>query len=100
MIKTVKVTQEHIASGMIEDCHYCPNALGIVDLLLPNVVCQVNTSYAMFKSTVNISLKGLAWMPFAARKFLERFDKGEAVEPYEFLLSIPDWALKPSELTT
>ena len=76
----IKVTQEHIDSGVRGDCSKCPIALAISE--------QVNNRVGVSKGGIIIPYLYETFLetPPLAREFIEKFDAGKEVEPFVFNL--------------
>jgi len=82
----IKVTQEHIDSGITNSCYKCPIALAVNELVKPSgilVGASVNTlSIRYFKNDkLNTFLT-----PRSAQRFIKRFDRKLSVKPFNFYL--------------
>lgn len=86
----ISVTQEHISAGKKEDCQKCPIALAIIEVL-PDTHVSV---FADLKSVCNapaqfrdayVRINGEArYLPREASDFIDSFDCGRPVVPFEF----------------
>ena len=75
----IKVTQEHIDNGVKFNCSKCPIALAMTEKF-PN--CAVGLfGYWVDATDLTMDYKLL---PVNANKFIEMFDSGKKVEPFEF----------------
>lgn len=75
----IKVTQQHIDNGVKFDCSKCPIALAMTEKF-PN--CAVGLYVYWVDATdpaVDCKL-----LPVNTIKFIEMFDSGKKVEPFEF----------------
>ena len=92
----VRVTQAHIDAGMRLSAVACPIALALTDAIAPApeerpfVFVWAGTRVLRgYLRRDGSPWRGLAGPTSpAARRFMERFDKGEAVKPTGFWLSI------------
>lgn len=80
------VEQHHIDCGCVGDGGNCPVALAILAVLPAKSVVHVDRRYISFYSSA--SGRCVVSTPDAAAEFIEAFDGGEPVEPFEFVLPI------------
>jgi hypothetical protein len=81
---TIDVTADDIAAGKRRNCFECPIALALERAF--GEPCQVEHGYATVRGR-------RLMMPFAACRFVERFDGGDpAPAPFVFDLDIPEVA--------
>lgn len=83
MIVTVNVTQDHIVSGLRQNCYHCPVAIAM----------EVSTGQEW--SVYVIGARRLCDsvfldLPDAVRIFASNFDKGHSVAPFSFDINIPE----------
>ena len=76
----ISVTQEDIEQGQRENCNYCPVALAIKRVVKP-------WDMAVGTSTCGINAHSYT-LPTVAMMFIDSFDKGLPVQPFEFELPI------------
>jgi hypothetical protein len=81
----VRVTQEDIDEGTKGDCTFCPIALA-VDRALGGECCVAVTIFDVY-ITENAHAEVFP-LPSEARQFIQRFDKGKPVSPFEFELDL------------
>ncbi len=83
----ITVTQEHIDGGVKDSPWACPIARA-----LPRA--PAGYDYEVFEDRVHLwsSREGArySYLPEEARLFVAKFDNGEAVEPFEFELDLPE----------
>ncbi len=77
----IRVTQECIDAGTPRACGSCPVALAVIDAFLEKVRVEV---FGFGISVVNQTKLKNFFLPEVAFKFMEKFDRGESVEPFEF----------------
>lgn len=79
----IKVTEGHIRAGKTRDCADCPIALALSAAL--NLECRVD-HYAWFaiEPGLSVSKTTAHWLPPIARQFVDDFDAGHYVGPFEF----------------
>jgi len=85
----IQVTEEHIEAGVREDCYLCPIALAIKE--------QVEIKSVSVASVANINYmsgtRKVYKLSRAAINFIERFDGGKKVKPFNFVMTHYDpWA--------
>ena len=84
----IEVTAEDIRNGRKHDCQYCPVARAIAratgkETLVGLRTCQIRSS----------SYTPWCWLilPFAVLEFIESFDAGALVQPFDFELDLAPW---------
>ncbi len=82
----VQVTQEHIDLGTRSDSLTCPIALALKTLGYTAPI--VNSLFITLDPTAPFN--SLLWLSQKVVDWLEKFDDGKKVPPFEFELSIPD----------
>ena len=90
MKHNIKVTQEHINKGKRKDYSSCPIALAVKDVF-PNDVIEVGQFDLTFENCDYESGNGkyLGYeLPNIACNFVEDFDAGRNVKPFDFELEI------------
>jgi hypothetical protein len=91
----IKVTQEHINSGVQINTRMCPIALAIHETF-PNI-----KKVEVGCDNVEIFFNDGAWesytLPLEAEKFVDWFDQGGMVRPFEFSLGFPNSTSDKSE---
>ncbi|HYT44605.1 MAG TPA: hypothetical protein VEP90_19905 [Methylomirabilota bacterium] len=84
----VKVTQENIDNGTAADCRACPIALAVLSATKLegkfNKVSVARCSVWFVTPEDVFDYK----LPESARMFIQRFDSGQMVYPFEFELSV------------
>lgn len=91
----VKVTEDHINSGIRHSCSECPVSLAICELIRDDVRCDtgyifltLTDLFTDYQYNINYNKQ--------VKDFIIAFDYGkQAVKPFSFELSIPDELLKP-----
>lgn len=79
---TVNVTQKHIDEGWPRVCGKCPIALALKE----NAWTQPMVTHKQIWDCYNYG-KTISNLPPEACEFIEKFDKGEKVEPFSFEIS-------------
>jgi hypothetical protein len=81
----IRVTAVDIALGVRESCEECPIALAIVHAIgdMPANVSVSAWDARLYRHEDTLD----AALPQEARAFIERFDLGDTVEPFEFDLT-------------
>jgi hypothetical protein len=83
----IHVTQEDIDNGVRQDCRCCPVALALK---------RVARIQRVFLGGVSLSPTKIIWFPPEVKRFIERFDWRNTVQPFSFELDIPDeYLLRP-----
>jgi hypothetical protein len=85
-IVKVNVTQKHIDIGVPKDCKYCPIAFALRDLGFKHFdvgVISINIFESAYGDVKRINL------PKNVGSFIQDFDAGREVKPFEFELDIP-----------
>lgn len=82
----IKVTQQDIDYGTQQSCSRCPIALAINRLSCVKKVLVSSTTIMVY---VEDSAGDIYRLPDEACSFVDRFDNGKFVMPFEF--DIPDW---------
>ena len=79
----IQVTQEHIDKGKRVNPSCCPVALAIrgKTVWIPNVTSM----YVTFDEKIYT-----AWLPAVAAEFVNSFDSGNPVKPFEFEMKLPE----------
>lgn len=83
-MKIIRVTEAHIASGKQVCSDGCPVALALRDAGHPLAVVPNK----MFWASDNKREK-IAYFPTSVYEFIQRFDSGLAVKPFEFATGEP-----------
>ena len=81
----IPLTQKHIDDGVKGSCGWCPAALAINDATGGNKV-SVDPKRTCWGTKPNGHWKHCIDTPPAVREFLDRYDSGLPVEPFEFEL--------------
>jgi hypothetical protein len=87
---TVRVTSEHIQQGERNNPMACPIALAIIEQQWPTAEVDVFDGHAYASDPDFTAIRAdylTADMPDEADDFVNAFDKGEPVRPFEFSLS-------------
>ena len=80
----IQVTQEHIEHGIPNNCSCCPIALAVQEVF-PRQIVEVG----QFDLTVGGTKRHLEYeLPEEASDFVEQFDMGHYVRPFDFELEI------------
>lgn len=81
----ISVTQEHIGNGVPGSCDFCPIALAIVSTLgyRPHGL-EVSGNYIEMEGERPRATSA------AMKEFIDAFDDGLPVQPFEFELVVPD----------
>ncbi len=74
----IYVRRRHIEGGKRLDCEMCPIALAIKEIT--GKYTKVLTAIARVSAAPPFAL------PHSARRFIQRFDSGEPVKPFMFVL--------------
>ena len=74
----IKVTQEHIERGVVKDCDVCPVALAMQEAMEDDKV-------RVFSTYIETS-EGNYITPESVGDFIDNFDEGLPVKPFEFEL--------------
>lgn len=85
----VRVTRKHITNGCRDDQTSCPIALALIDLGCTFASEEEGVNFSEVKF---IDKKGHDWnvdLPQDAIDFVDAFDLGEVVKPFEFTLKVP-----------
>jgi hypothetical protein len=88
---TVQVTQRHIDKGEKNDCNYCPvgiamrESTGCYVVVTQQAAAFTHDKYGTFAEK----------MPKSVERFIERYDRGESVKPFQFRLK--SFKAKPKE---
>ena len=82
-VRRIRVTAEHIARGEPRHPGGCPIAVALQDAGLPAIVGERSADLAFGSSAYRSAL------PHTARQFIERFDLGAPVHPFEFDIEVP-----------
>jgi len=79
---TIQVTQEHIDAGEPKSAGNCPVALALLE------ICYDPRVYP--GGSMSIRYAGVLRWPISkvVSKFIDRFDRGETVEPFTFRVGI------------
>lgn len=88
----INVTQDDIDKGQINNCNLCPIALAIKRIL------KINSYNTIFVSSVikllrywNMEIQKYEVIsPRSVKRFIQRFDQGKSVKPFNFFLTVPD----------
>ena len=93
---TIDVTETNLRDGIDCDCHKCPIALALMDVLTPDCKVSVLTNKVYIEHTDNIhkTLPNIhvVALPVEARQFIKHYDGGYDFQPFTFNLEIPDRA--------
>lgn len=95
----ISVSAEDIARGEREECETCPIALAI-RRVVPGTNVEVHYAWVGFgdrytwrttpENGDRMLVPQRVPLPWKAREFVDRFDAGEPVEPFEFHLDVPE----------
>ena len=96
---TIKVTAKHIRHGVQKSCHQCPIAHALREAYLklhPIRKGQIVYTNVGLRLTVSVwrdaahTLKRFssAGMPIKAQTFINRFDRGETVRPFQITVNL------------
>lgn len=83
MKKRVNVTQKDISEGLREDCFACPIAQAVRRVIGPCRWFAVGNLDVWF-GAIPVSL------PVEAKKFINRFEGYQKVEPFSFEMEVPN----------
>lgn len=86
MIKTIHVTEEHIANGVPEDCFRCAVALAFNEAL--GGKWEVGIAYA-WNNDVVVSQQPMIALPADAQRLIIQFDTTGTASPMSFLVDVP-----------
>lgn len=81
----ISVTQKHIRSGNRNNCHECPIALAIGDVIDCTSVVVDETSASFIEETDGKRIYHN--LPRSAIRFIKRYDYEKSVKPFKFILS-------------
>lgn len=89
----INVTQECIDKGKRCDCELCPIALAAVEAGIPSVgvgksAMNVYSNFSVMNVYGNPSY--VVGLPNVAHNFIDAFDRGDTVKPFEFDIEVPD----------
>lgn len=84
MKMTIKVTSEHIAKGLINNCEECPIAQSILEMGFDAI--DVNYCTIKFSENDMRSSQYIAPTPDEVSDFMRAFDNSQKVEPFSFEL--------------
>ncbi len=83
----VKVTKEDIAKGKACNTHYCPIARAVARALdIPCVYVSVNGGTLAYARDKDDNSKRYM-LSFKAQQFVDTFDQGHKVRPFNFMMS-------------
>lgn len=86
--KTIRVTAEHIEEGIPQDCEDCPIALAIVEQwdgpINHHDIAVDNREVLVIQRHRGGQRSFTAQLPPEAMRFVQSFDDGYQVEPFEF----------------
>lgn len=93
---TILVTAQDIERGRREECRSCPVAIAI-NRAIPSrnwrsLVGLYEVAFE-FGAAGTYGLYPVANLPRAASTFIARFDREEPVEPFEFVMALPEAVL-------
>lgn len=94
---TINVTAGDIAHGVAGDCVLCPVALAALRAL-PAVPLAVGPQ-SLWLGPPGSATETEVPLPQAARSFIGRYDGAVPVEPFSFVLDVPDHLI-PQEATS
>lgn len=87
----VQVTQDDIKNGEPGACGYCPIALALERTLLEYIPSPLLVTVQMHSANIRLILPnfeteslGTMYLPLICNTFINRFDRGNQVEPFEF----------------
>jgi hypothetical protein len=93
-VTIVKVTQTMINEGRVRSGENCPIALAILTVVAEEVYIIVRSTTTFISSTLAGTSRGVLENPPEVFEFINNFDDGHTVEPFEFSLDIPQEFLK------
>jgi len=93
----VEVTFDDILQGTPGACGSCPIALAAQRLLDTDRFKVEVSLLSLICLNLDGDLSGLAELPPDARAFIDGFDHGADVEPFEFEIELPDELLAVSQ---
>lgn len=91
LILYVQVTQEDIDHGCKGNSGNCPIARAIrreTLSILPRYIIRVCSSEILLHSELSFYLSGIRSTPEVVATFIRRFDNGESVIPFNFILTL------------
>lgn len=83
MIVAIEVTQTHIDLGTPNDSCGCAVALAVAGAVGPAVYVRVYADWVYVDGCKCLPVDG------SLRRFVDAFDRGEAVEPFALALAVP-----------
>jgi hypothetical protein len=92
MLTTVKVTKDHITRGKRSHCEECMVALALKKVVHEDVTPLVSSRFFHLDQSTKPG-EGLP-LPLWVSNRINRWDRGEKTEPFEFEVEIPDHLLK------
>lgn len=101
----IYVEQHDINEGIAMNCRRCPVARAINRVLLNGITCVTSQSRTSLISESDTLLSQYL-TPIEAKRFMTAFDCGHHLEPFSFVLDIPEhfvkrewWLKSKKELT-
>ena len=86
----IRVTEEHIRKGLPTDCEFCPVAIAVAEAYGVN-----HDQVSVDDDSIWVLGEGTAPSPKEVLAFIEAFDEGYAVGPFEFELCFDDTCCQP-----
>jgi len=87
VIINVKVSQKYIDNGKRKDCHICPVALAIKDIVKPRYRDQIEISN--YSIQINPMNYDYIMLPYRVSNIIIKYDKSGVMKPFKFILDIP-----------
>lgn len=84
MKKEITVTQEDIDSGTLDNGESCPIAQALIRMNYDDVFVDEQILTICDEKIV---------LPLICTDFITNFDDGKKVQPFSFMLDLPDWLL-------
>jgi len=86
---TITVTDTHITYGLPGKRCFCPIAMAIMDAnIIPDTLVSVEYGAARFFRSGDMMPVAIGRLPKNAQVFVDKFDTGEPVEPFEFTMMV------------
>jgi len=83
----IQITQDDIKQGTVDNCDRCPIALAINRVLFVGHHAKVMGSISIY---TYVHRRFTCKTPDVAKQFINNFDLGNSVEPFEFDLEVPE----------
>ena len=87
----VQVTQDDIKSGEPGSCGCCPIALALERALREYIPSPIQVTVQLHSASIRLILPGfqtkfigMMYLPLVCNRFINRFDRGNQVEPFAF----------------